>query len=110
MVDRPNMRVFCVFSCLFLVACSENKALSLNLKHMIETSYKKPDSHCKELAHVTGFALKNIGFARSYQESLNTLLKETHATGGNFVYIKRASLDGTNLDGVSYSCSKIASQ
>jgi len=89
----------------FLSACDSKQGMSLDLKHLIETSYKKPGSDCRQIANVTGFTLNNAGFARSYQASLESILKETHATGGNFLFITRASLDGTNLDGVSYSCS-----
>ena len=95
-----------IISLFFLSACDSKKSMTLDLKHLIETSYKKPGSDCKQLAHVTGFALKNAGFARTYQESLDSILKEVHATGGNFLFIKRAATDGTNLDGISYSCSK----
>ena len=97
-----------LISFLFLSACSKDKGLSLNLKHLIETSYKKPGSNCRKLANVTGFTLKDLGFARSYEKSLNSILKETHANGGNYLFITRASTDGTNLDGEAYSCAKQA--
>ena len=97
-----------LISLLFLAACSEKQRLNLNLKHMIETSYNKPGSNCKKIANVTGFTLKDLGFARSYEKALNSILKETHATGGNYLFITRASTDGTNLDGISYSCAKQA--
>ncbi len=98
------MRVILLILFFSLAACEKKSGFNLNLKHLIKSSYEKPGSNCQELAHVTGFAMKDFGFARSYQQSLNSILKETHATGGNFVFIKRASTDGTNLDGVSYAC------
>lgn len=98
------MRVIIIFSLLFLVSCESEKKLRLDLKHIIKTSYEKPGDNCKELNHVTGFAMKNVGFAQSYEKALDSILKETHSAGGNFLFIKRASTDGTNLDGIAYSC------
>lgn len=102
------MRVIILISFCFLASCSKKDSLGLNLKHLIETSYKKPSSNCRKLANVTGFTLKDLGFARSYEKALDSILKETHASGGNFLYITRASTDGTNLDGEAYACSRQA--
>ncbi len=100
------MRVLILLSSLILVVgCTKEGDLSLNLKHLIKTSYKKPDSKCKELGRVTGVAMSNLGFTRTYQQSLESILRETYERGGNFLFIQRASTDGSNLAGVSYACS-----
>ena len=113
LVDEFSMRVS-IIVCLFLLAgCERNGDMSLNLKHLIKTSYKKPTDKCQELGKVSGFTLNKLGFTKSYEQALNSILKETHAKGGNFLFITRASLDGTNLDGVSYFCNepeKVVSQ
>ncbi len=98
------MRITVLLFSLALLGCENNANLSLNLKHLIKTSYKKPDSKCQELGSVTGIALDNAGFARSYQQALKSILRETHDKGGNFLFIERASTDGTNLAGMSYAC------
>lgn len=98
------MRVIILCSLLFLAACTESSKLSLNLKHLVKTSSQQPGGDCKKLGEVSGFTLQNQGFTRSYEKALNSVLEETHNMGGNFVFIKRVSLDGTNLMGISYAC------
>lgn len=98
------MRVIVLISFLFLAACEKKTGLGLDLKHIVKSSYEKPGKNCRKLTSVTGFTVHNAGFARSYQKSLAAILKHTHETGGNFVFIKRASTDGTNLNGISYAC------
>jgi hypothetical protein len=97
------MRVYVLVFFISLAGCEKGRNLSLNLKHMIQTSYEKP-SDCKELGKVSGFTLSKLGFTRSYEASLKSILRATHDKGGNFVFIERASSDGTNLAGISYAC------
>ncbi len=89
---------------LLVCACEKGRDISLDLKHLIKTSYQQPQSDCKKLGAVSGITFSNMGFAQSYQQSLDSILKETHAKGGNFLFIKRASSDGKNLAGISYAC------
>ncbi len=99
------MRVLLLLSFLFLIcACKKGRGISLDLKHLIKTSYQQPKDDCKKLGAVSGITFSDMGFAQSYQQALDSILKETHAKGGNFLFIKRASSDGKNLAGISYAC------